>query len=207
MVFGSFASTADESHLEGSVGNVSPVFCFRFRSVFGRFGLGFRWCLAFSHPLPTKSIFVFGPCFGTCLSSGLQLCHGGGYFFLSLEGSVSNVSPVFRFRFRAFLVVLGSDLGGVWPFRIHCRREPFLSLSLEGSVGNVSPVFCFRFRSVFGRFGLGFRWCLAFSHPLPTKSIFVFGPGLSLEDMSFQQRFASLSAAGFVAYWSFWACL
>ena len=67
MVFGFFASTADESHfclslsLEGSVGNASPVFCFRFRSVFGRFGLGFRWCLAFSHPLPTKSIFVFGP--------------------------------------------------------------------------------------------------------------------------------------------------
>ena len=70
--------------------------------------------------------------------------------------------------------MLGSDLGGVWPFRIHCRREPFLSLSLEGSVGNVSPVFCFRFRSVFGRFGLGFRWCLAFSHPLPTRAIFVF---------------------------------
>ena len=69
MVFGFFASTADESHfclcllsLEGSVGNVSPVLCFRFRSVFGRFGLGFRWCLAFSHPLPTRaflSVFVF----------------------------------------------------------------------------------------------------------------------------------------------------
>ena len=75
------------------------------------------------------------------------------------------------FGFVAFLVVLGSDLGGVWLFRIHCRREPFLSLSLEGSVGNVSPVFCFRFRSVFGRFGLGFRWCLALSHPLPTRAI------------------------------------
>ena len=36
------------------------VFVFRgFRSVFGRFGLGFRWCLAFSHPLPTRAIFVF----------------------------------------------------------------------------------------------------------------------------------------------------
>ena len=128
MVFGSFASTADESHLEGSVGNVSPVFCFRFRSVFGRFGLGFRWCLAFSHPLRTKSIFVFGPCFGTCLSSGLQLCRAGGYFFLV---------------FRGF------------------RKQRFASFPLPVS-------------SVFGRFGLGFRWCLAFSHPLPTRAIFVF---------------------------------
>ena len=29
------------------------------RTVFGRFRLGFRWCLAFSHPLPTSLIFVF----------------------------------------------------------------------------------------------------------------------------------------------------
>ena len=31
----------------------------RFPRVFGRFGLGFRWCLSFSHPLPTRPIFVF----------------------------------------------------------------------------------------------------------------------------------------------------
>ena len=62
----------------GSVGNVSRVFCLRFRSVLGRFGLGFRWCLAVSGRLPTSFIFVFVParlrdgcCFGTCLSSGL----------------------------------------------------------------------------------------------------------------------------------------
>ena len=73
--------------------------------------------------------FFEGPtCFGTCLSSGLQICRAGRYFFLSLEGSVGNVSPVFRFRFR----------------------------------------------SVFGRFGLGFRWCLAFSHPLPTRVFVAF---------------------------------
>ena len=47
---------------------------------------------------------------------------------------------VFRGTFRhssgcgfvAFLAVLGSDLGGVWPFRIHCRQSPFLSLSRLG---------------------------------------------------------------------------
>ena len=62
----------------GSVGNVSRVFCLRFRSVLGRFGLGFRWCLAVSGRLPTSFIFVFVParlrdgcCFRTCLSSGL----------------------------------------------------------------------------------------------------------------------------------------
>ena len=66
-------------------------------------------------------------------------------------------------------------LGHVFPAA--CRfvvLEAIFFLSLEGSVSNVSPVFRFRFRSVFGRFGLGFRWCLAFSHPLPTKAIFVF---------------------------------
>ena len=62
----------------GSVGNVSRVFCLRFRSVLIRFGLGFRWCLAVSGRLPTSFIFVFVParlrdgcCFRTCLSSGL----------------------------------------------------------------------------------------------------------------------------------------
>ena len=66
-------------------------------------------------------------------------------------------------------------LGHVFPAA--CRfvvLEAIFFLSLEGSVGNVWPVFCFWFRSVFGRFGLGFRWCLVFSHPLPTRSIFVF---------------------------------
>ena len=30
--------------------------------------------------------------------------------------------------FVAFWAVLGSDLGGVWLFRIHCRRALFLSV-------------------------------------------------------------------------------
>ena len=66
-------------------------------------------------------------------------------------------------------------LGHVFPAA--CRfvvLEAIFFLSLEGSVGNVWPVFCFWFRSVFGRFELGFRWCLVFSHPLPTRAIFVF---------------------------------
>ena len=66
-------------------------------------------------------------------------------------------------------------LGHVFPAA--CRfvvLDAIFFLSLEGSVGNVSPVFRFRFRSVFGRFGLGFRWCLAFSHPLPTRVFVAF---------------------------------
>ena len=69
MVFGCFASTADELHfclclarlrygflsvycglflsLKGSVGNVSAFFCAcGFVAFLGRFGLGFRWCLS-----------------------------------------------------------------------------------------------------------------------------------------------------------------
>ena len=77
MMFGCFESSADE--LAGYLmtqlvwGHV-----LRFRSVLGRFGLGFRWCLAVSGRLPTSFIFVFVParlrdgcCFRTCLSSGL----------------------------------------------------------------------------------------------------------------------------------------
>ena len=62
------------------------------------------------------------------VSSGLQICRAGGYFFLV---------------FRGF------------------RRQRLASFLLLVSC-------------VFGRFGLGFRWCLVFSHPLPTRSIFVF---------------------------------
>ena len=68
-------------------------------------------------------------------------------------------------------LVLGHVFPAAYRFVV---LEAIFFLSLEGSVSNVSPVFRFRFRSVFGRFGLGFRWCLAFSHPLPTRAIFVF---------------------------------
>ena len=98
---------------------------------------GFRWCLAFSHPLPTKSIYVFvqarlrGPnLFWDMSFQGLADLQCWTLFFLFLfVGSVGDVSAFFApTGFLAFLVVLGSDLGGVWPFRIHCRRDPFLFL-------------------------------------------------------------------------------
>ena len=100
---------------------------------------------------------------------------------ISADPSLRGSAPRSLVEFAGFLkaqLVLGHVFPAACRFVVHCRREPFLSLSLEGSVGNVSPVFCFRFRSVFGRFGLGFRWCLAFSHPLPTRATFL---SLSLE--------------------------
>ena len=108
-----------------SKGDVSRVFFVRFAISFIVWSKGDVW--VFRVFCRRACWFFEGPtCFGTCLSSGLLICRAGGYFFLSLEGSVGNVSPVFRFRFR----------------------------------------------SVFGRFGLGFRCCLAFSQPLPTESHF-----------------------------------
>ena len=109
---------------------------------------------------------------------------------MSADPSLRGSAPRSLVEFAGFLkaqLVLGHVFPAACRFVVHCRREPFLSLSLEGSVGNVSPVFCFRFRSVFGRFGLGFRWCLAFSHPLPTRATFL---SLSLEGFR-RQRFAS----------------
>ena len=101
----------------------------------------------------------------------------GNVLSLTVSGYASSISNTTSFEKSVLSEVLCHDLSKTADAsifsetarleHIHCRREPFLSLSLEGSVGNVSPVFCFRFRSVFGRFGLGFRWCLAFSHPLP----------------------------------------
>ena len=78
MVFGLFASTADEIQFQARLrygfcpptaaidlvlqdfkGALSAA-CGRLANgsflVFGHFGLGFRWCLAFSDPLPTSFI-------------------------------------------------------------------------------------------------------------------------------------------------------
>ena len=138
----------------------------RFPRVLGRFGLGFRWCLSFSHPLPTKPIFVFVQarlCDGcsptsAVISLSLEGPKGELAGFLTTQLVLGHVFPaacrfamleaIFSFSFLwvlrqrfglfcacgfvAFLVVLGSDLGGVWPFRIHCRRDPVLSLSRLG---------------------------------------------------------------------------
>ena len=80
-----------------------PFLRLRFPRVFGRFGLGFRWCLAFSHPLPTKSIYVFvqarlrGPnLFWDMSFEGLADLQCWTLFFLFLfVGSVGDVSAFF----------------------------------------------------------------------------------------------------------------
>ena len=88
-----------------------------------------------------------------------------------------------------FLGCLSSELGGVWLFRIRCRRASFLSW-LRDVVGAPTGALIYYSTSLlrvskvplrpgveglhFGCCGLGFRWCLAVSHPLPTSFIFVF---------------------------------
>ena len=59
--------------------------------------------------LGCATVVVQLPCFRTCVSSGLQICSAGGYFFLFFLGSVGNVSPVFCLRFR-------SDFGPFWAW-------------------------------------------------------------------------------------------
>ena len=132
------------------------------------------------------------------LWQSLSLCRAGSDVLLSLsvvrsKGDVSRVFVAFCYLFHSViqrwrlgvssflptssLVFWRPNLFWDMSFQRLTRfvvLEAIFFLSLEGSVGNVSPVFRFRFRSVFGRFGLGFRWCLAFSHPLPTRAIFVF---------------------------------
>ena len=88
-----------------------------------------------------------------------------------------------------FLPPLSSDLGGVLLFRIHCQeacRFAFVQARLR-------HVFCLRTGALFFSFRgskgatshpcewpffaspeLGFRWCLAVSHPLPSGCRFAF---------------------------------
>ena len=96
------------------------------RTVFGWPELGFRWCLAFSHPLPPNFIIVFVQvrwltCYGT-----LPLCFDG------FEAAVSAACG--RVANARFLLRLSSDLGGVWLFRIHCPEAAVLPLSRLGCV-------------------------------------------------------------------------
>ena len=69
-------------------------------------------------------------------------------------------------------------------FRLHCRRASFLFVSRLGCATAFCPYKGFRgqrfglfcacgFVAFLGCFGLGFRWCLAVTHPLPTSFIFV----------------------------------
>ena len=90
------------------------------------FWLGFRWCLAFSGRVPTSFIFVLVP---ARLRYGCSRVTAA--FALSLKGSKGDVStPAGTLANRAFLAFLGPDLGGVWLFRVNCRRASFLAISL-----------------------------------------------------------------------------
>ena len=100
------------------------------RTVFGCFGLGFRWCLVVSDPLLTSFISVFVQVrlrYGFCLPIAA--------IYFSLEGFKGALSAACgRVAKAPFLACLSSDLGGVWLFRIRCRRASFLPLSRLGCV-------------------------------------------------------------------------
>ena len=94
------------------------------RTVFGLPELGFRWCLAFSDPLPTSFIFV-------SVQVRLLTCYGPlPVSFHGFEAAVSAACG--RVANALFLACLSSDLGGVWPFRIRGQRASFLSLCRLG---------------------------------------------------------------------------
>ena len=99
------------------------------RAVFGLPELGFRWCLAVSDPLPTSFIFAFVQAW---LRHGFCPPTAANYF--SLEGFKGALSAPCRVANAPFLACLSSDLGGVWLFRIRCRRASFLPLSRLGCV-------------------------------------------------------------------------
>ena len=164
---------------------------------FGLPELGFRWCLAVSDPLPTSFIFAFVQAWlrhGFCP----PICPPTAVLYLSVL-TVSKVQfqqRVEGLRTHRFLPCLSSDLGGVWLFRIRCRRASFLPLSRLGCVTVFAHLFahcgplpvcfngfegavsapCGRVASApfFALPELGFRWCLAVSDPLPTSFIFAF---------------------------------
>ena len=84
--------------------------------------LGFRWRLAVSDPLPRGSRFAFVP------------ARSRHVFCLRTIGLSSSPLRVPKVPLRQlvndrFLPCLSSDLGGVWPFRIHCPEAPVLRLS------------------------------------------------------------------------------
>ena len=93
------------------------------RAVFGLPELGFRWCLAVSDPLPTSFIFAFVQAW---LRHGF--CPPTAAIYFSLEGFKGALSaPCGRVANAPFLACLSSDLGGVWLFRIRCRRASYFA--------------------------------------------------------------------------------
>ena len=148
---------------------------------FGLPELGFRWCLAFSDPLPTSFIFAFVQvrlphvfCLPTCPPTAVL------YLSVLTVSKVQFQHRVEGLRTHRFLACLSSDLGGVWLFRIRFRRASFLPLSRLGCVTvfdhllrPFTPLRGFHRcpfgsvwkgceRAVFGLPELVFTWCLVF---------------------------------------------
>ena len=88
--------------------------------------LGFSWRLAVSDPLPRGSRFAFVPALLRDV-----FCLRTGALFFSFRGSKRPLRQLVKDR---FLPCLSSDLGGVWPFRIHCPEVPVLRSSRLGCV-------------------------------------------------------------------------
>ena len=108
-------------------------------SVFGLPELGFRWSLGFSHP--GWCLVVSDPLLTSFISVFVQVRLRYGFFlpiaaiYFSLEGFKGALSAACgRVANVPFLACLSSDLGGVWLFRIRCRRASFLPLSRLGCV-------------------------------------------------------------------------
>ena len=88
--------------------------------------LGFRWCLAVSHPLSRGCRFAF-------VQARLRhvFCLVLGLSSSPLGLPKVPLRPLAKVR---FLLRLSSDLGGVWLFRIHCPEAAVLPLSRLGCV-------------------------------------------------------------------------
>ena len=154
VVFSVFASVADELHFWLS----STSFPLKVSKV------------PFRHPVDGLRTYRFLACLSSDLggvwpfrircqrASFLSLCRlGCATFFAHLlrsftclsfngfEGAVS--APCGRVANALFLACLSSHLGGVWPFRIRCRRASFLSLSRLGCATFFAHLFAHLLRS------------------------------------------------------------
>ena len=144
MVFGCFASIVHADFVQ-AIGCVT-FFCLRTGALFFSFRgskgatsapcegpffaspeLGFRWCLAVSHPLSRGCRFAFVQA---------RLRHVFSLRSVGLSSSPLGVPkvPLRPLAKDRFLLRLSSDLGGVWLFRIHCPEAAVLPLSRLGCV-------------------------------------------------------------------------
>ena len=144
---------------------------------FGFPELRFRWCLAFSHPLPTSFIQLV-PCSGCAMLN-----------FSGFEGALSAPcvgvvnAAFFGFRELGFrwCLAFSHPLPTGFLFAsvadelhfiqvVPCSGRAMLNFSgFEGALS--APCVGVANAAFFGFPELGFRCCLAFSHPLPTSFI------------------------------------